>query len=115
MSDFWEKAIKIVGLPGLVLYLIYSLIDKIFDDKITEYLGKDRLYTIIIILIVVLSAFFFYSTFKNPKSQIKEEELSDSKTTHSTENVLTTPKTVNKVQRVEYKDKAKHEGDNNFS
>ncbi|ELY2670409.1 hypothetical protein SMC00_001945 [Cronobacter sakazakii] len=119
MSDFWSKSIKIVGLPGLVLYVFYFVIDKIFDEKITNFLGINRFFILILIILVLLAIFFIYSTLKTAKTYPTVEN-DDTRPPDATNNETkaelpsSTPSHV-KIQTVEYKDNARHEGDNNFS
>ncbi|EKN4023989.1 hypothetical protein NUA08_002969 [Yersinia enterocolitica] len=119
MSDFWSKSIKIVGLPGLVLYLFYFLIDKFFDEKITAMLGVDRIFILILILLALFSLFFIYSTFKTtvPKSNKSIDDRQQKNTPAETvKSDLPSSLTASvKIQTVEYRDNAKHDGDNNFS
>jgi len=119
MSEFWSKSIKTVGLPGLVLYVFYCFIDKISNEKITNLLGIDRFYILILIILFLLAVFFIYSTIKTAKT-IPPVENDDNRPLDATDNETksesssSTPNPI-KVQHVEYKDNAKHEGDNNFS
>lgn len=119
MSDFWSKSIKKVGLPGLVLYVFYFVIDKIFDEKITDFLGINRFFILILIILVLLAIFFIYSTLKTAKTYPTVEN-DDTRPLDATNNETkaelpsSTPHHV-KIQTVEYKDNARHEGDNNFS
>jgi len=119
MSDFWSKSIKIVGLPGLVLFVFYYFIDKIFDEKITAFLGIDRLFILILIILVLLAIFFIYSTLKTARTipSIENDETRPLDATNNGTNAELPPSTPTpvKIQTVEYKDSAKHEGDNNFS
>lgn len=119
MSDFWSKSIKIVGLPGLVLYLFYLLIDNIFDEKLTTVLGVDRVYALILIILLLLFVFFIYSTYKTTTPKInKDIDGSEQKKTPAEmgKSDLPSPtETYVKKQTVEYHDNAQHNGDNNFS
>jgi predicted PurR-regulated permease PerM len=119
MSDFWSKSIKVVGLPGVVLYIFYYLIDKIFDEKITNLLGINKVFVLILIILFLLGAFFIYSTFKTSKPLTEKIDDNIPKQNASVEDeklaqAPTAPISA-KVQTVEYRDDAKHEGDNNFS
>ncbi|WP_124965971.1 hypothetical protein [Trabulsiella odontotermitis] len=119
MSDFWSKSIKTVGLPGLVLYIFYYFIDKISNEKITNSLGIDRYYILILIILVLLAVFFIYSTLKTARAipPVENDDncpLDSSNNETNAEPSSSTPNPI-KVQYVEYKDNAKHEGDNNFS
>lgn len=119
MSDFWSKSIKIVGLPGLVLYLLYLLINNIFDEKLTTVLGVDRVYALILIILLLLSVFFIYSTYKTTIPKInKDTDGSEQKKTPAEMGKSDLPPstaTYVKKQTVEYHDNAQHNGDNNFS
>lgn len=119
MSDFWSKSIKTVGLPGLVLYVFYYFVDKISNEKITNLLGIDRFYILILIILVLLAVFFIYSTLKTART-IPPVENDYNRPLDATNNETNTESSSSKqnpikVQFVEYKDNAKHEGDNNFS
>ncbi|HHJ4580982.1 TPA: hypothetical protein ACQJXY_003370, partial [Citrobacter freundii] len=117
MSDFWSKSIKIVGLPGLVLYIFYCLIDKIFDEKLTHLLGIERVFVLIIIILILLTVFFLYSTFKTTKpfdNGEKDHAQPKNKSVEDDESERLSPTSI-KNQTVVYRDNAKHKGDNNFS
>lgn len=117
MSEFWSNSIKIVGLPGLVLFLFYFLIDKIFDEKLTAMLGVDRIFVLIIIMFVLFSLFFIYSTFKTavpkPNKPTDAPQHKNVPTEVDKSDLPSSPSV--KIQTVEYRDNAKHDGDNNFS
>lgn len=117
MSEFWVNSIKIVGLPGLVLYGLYYLMDKIFDEKLTNLLGVDRIFILIIIMLILLASFFFYSTFKtsrkSPESDNSSQNDDDSSVASVEKKEIIFPQGKN--QTVIYRDKAKHKGDNTFS
>lgn len=123
MSEFWVNSIKIVGLPGLVLYGLYYLMDKIFDEKLTNLLGVDRIFILIIILLILLASFFFYSTFKTSKkppeshnsSQNENDESNNDSAAESVEIKSEVTYPPEKHQTVVYRDNAKHKGDNTFS
>lgn len=119
MSDFWSKSIKVVGLPGVVLYIFYYLIDKIFDEKITNLLGINKVFVLILIILFLLGAFFIYSTFKTSKPLTEKIDDDIPKLNASVEDEklaqVPTATISAKVQTVEYRDDAKHKGDNNFS
>ncbi|EJD6044304.1 hypothetical protein M0J40_RS16870 [Providencia rettgeri] len=119
MSDFWGKSIKIVGLPGLVLYLFYFLIDKVFDDKLTKMLEIDRFFVLILIMLALLFVFFIYSTFRTtiPRSNKATDDSQQKNTPDEMvkSNLPSSPATAVKIQTVEYRDNTKHDGDNNFS
>lgn len=117
MSDFWSKSIKIVGLPGLVLFLFYFLIDKIFDEKLTIMLGVDRIFVLIIIMFVLFSLFFVYSTFKTvvPKPNKPSDDPQHKNVPTEVDDIDSKSSPSVKVQKVKYSDNAKHHGDNNFS
>lgn len=119
MSDFWSKSIKTVGLPGLVLYVFYYFIDKIFDEKITQVLGIHRFFILILIILALLAIFFIYSTLKTAKPILPTENDDthpiDSPNTGIKAELPLSTSTPVKIQIVEYRDNTKHEGDNNFS
>lgn len=119
MNDFWSKCIRIVGLPGLVLFIFYVLIDKIFDERLTNLLGINKIFILILIMLVLLGVFFIYSTFKITKP-LSDKKINDnpSETSQTEVNKPDFPSTspaIVKTQTVEYRDNARHEGDNNFS
>mgnify|MGYP001210682664 CR=1 FL=1 len=118
MSEFWVNSIKIVGLPGLVLYGLYYLMDKIFDEKLTNLLGVDRIFILIIIMLILLASFFFYSTFKTSKKSPDSDNSSQNENDSPAASVEKKSEATyppEKHQTVVYRDNAKHKGDNTFS
>ncbi|EDT6764412.1 hypothetical protein AC423_004687 [Salmonella enterica subsp. enterica] len=115
MNGFWSSAIKVTGIPGLVLFLFYYLIDKILDEKLTTLLGVGRVYILIIIFLMLITIFFIFSLLKTINSHGKNsEDTSPSKQENKIDEAIV-GSDVQKIQTIIYKDNAKHEGDNNFS
>jgi hypothetical protein len=94
MDEIWTKVIKTTGYVGVVSFLIYVLLENIFSPVIIEMFGSERMFTI---TFVIVTALIFVLLVAILVSKSKPDVVPQSKT-----------------NKVVYKNKSKHDGDNNF-
>lgn len=100
MENIWIKAIKTTGAVGVVGFLLSFLINHLFNEKIVEALGSERLFFAIVLIIcgLVIALMLAISKEKNNK------EKSDTPNSNSS----------NKKIEISYGNQSTHNGDNNF-
>jgi hypothetical protein len=94
MDEIWTKVIKTTGYVGVVSFLIYTLLQNIFSPVIIEMFGSERMFTI---TFVIATALIFVLLVAILVSKSKSDGAPQSK-----------------INKVVYKNKSKHDGDNNF-
>lgn len=97
MDPIWNTAIKSTGAVGVVSFLIYMLVDKIYNEKIYALLGGERIFVITLIIFSIFSVILVTAILAGRKKELPVQKDSS--------------KIENKVT---YKDNSTHDGDNRF-
>lgn len=95
MDELWVKVIKITGAVSVIAFLVYTLFQYIYSDRIVALFGGEKLFVITIFLTASLVIILAVSILWAKKS-----------TSHK---FTTQPKA-----KVVYRDQSTHHGDNNF-
>lgn len=93
-ESIWIKIIKATGSVGVVSFLLYFLVDKLFKQEIYALLGGEKLFIIILIILSILAVALVSAIYVG-----KPKASSNSGSNGNT---------------VMYKDSSIHQGDNKF-
>lgn len=103
MDKVWLKVIKTTGYVGIVAFLFSLLMTHIFNEKIIDILGSQKIFYIVVSLISCFSIALIISITK-PKNTTLDSNASVNPKTDSTQKNIS----------INYQNNSTHNGNNNF-
>lgn len=106
MDKTWLEVIKVTGAVGVIAFLSYLVISYVYSDKVIELFGSDRMFGLTVLIVTAVFSVLLIAVLKQKNKTVRGSEKSE---------VDENDKAVSyKGPKVTYKDRAKHNGDNNF-
>lgn len=65
MEKFWEKALSATGSVSVFGFILTIVIDKVFNEKVIEYFGSEKLFYLAMGILVILGAALIISILHN--------------------------------------------------
>ncbi|WP_404474317.1 hypothetical protein LG301_06095 [Vreelandella venusta] len=106
MDKTWLDVIKVTGAVGVIAFLAHLVISHVYSEEIIELFGSDRMFGLTILIVAAVFFVLLMAVLKQKDKTVRRSEESEVDEDDKEKDY--------KGPKVTYRNRAKHNGDNNF-